>query len=130
MLLKRTTRCILVGLVLFAASASSFAWHRVRIQHRHHVMHPRSHMATFTYIRPVVARNWGEVDFNVEPQDSLVYVDGVLLGKADDLNGWPSTAHLKAGRHNVRIVSPAGKEFQTRIYVQPSKELNFDYRFK
>jgi hypothetical protein len=59
----------------------------------------------------------------------MVYVDGVLLGKADSFDGWPGTAHLVSGPHNVRVVSPAGQTYETRIYVQPGRQLDFDFHF-
>ena len=31
--------------------------------------------------------NYGRVDFNVEPQEAKVYVDGAYIGIADDFNG-------------------------------------------
>jgi hypothetical protein len=129
MLRRKAVRSILaVGLfTLFIAGA--FGVQRVYFPRRHWVFYPGAHFATFQTVRPVLVGNWGEVDFNVYPEQSKVFVDGILLGKADDVNGWPSTAHLKAGPHTVRLVSPRGQTYQTKIYVQPGKELNFDYRF-
>ena len=129
MLRRKAVRSILaVGLcTLFIAGA--FGGQRFYSPRRHWVFYPGAHFAAFHTVRPVLVGNWGEVDFNVYPEQSRVFVDGVLLGKADDVNGWPSTAHLKAGAHTVRLVSPRGQTYQTKIYVQPGKELNFDYRF-
>lgn len=76
-------------------------------------------------------RPFGSVDFNVTPKQSLVYVDGALLGSADDFNGgfFGSTAKLTPGTHDVRIVAPDGTEVHRKIYVMPGRELNFNYRF-
>ena len=62
------------------------------------------------YHRPGVVRvervRYGSIDFNVRPQRSQVYIDGKLLGIADDSNGYPQTARLPAGRYNIRVVAP------------------------
>lgn len=129
MLRKQGIRTVMVGLLLAVTSASVFGWHRVYYRPRHFVVYPGRPVATFTTVRPVLVGNWGEVDFDIKPNTSTLYVDGVLLGKADEFDGWPATAHLKAGAHAVRIVAPGGQVYQTRIYVQPARELNFDYRF-
>ena len=73
----------------------------------------------------------GRVDFNVEPKESQVFVDGAYIGVADDYNGgfFGTTAVLTPGTHNVRIVSPDGRVKKAKIYVMPGRELNFNFRF-
>ena len=73
----------------------------------------------------------GRVDFNVEPKESQVFVDGAYIGIADDYNGgfFGSTAVLTPGTHNVRVVAPDGRVKQAKIYVMPGRELNFNHRF-
>ena len=73
----------------------------------------------------------GKVDFNVEPKESQVFVDGAYIGIADDYNGgfFGSTAVLTPGTHSVRIVAPDGRVKKAKIYVMPGKELNFNFRF-
>lgn len=119
-------RLLISGLLLVGISATTLEAQRVILRTRHFGPSPRAHFRPY---RTVIVGNWGEVDFNVEPQQSKIFVDGAYLGIADDLNGWPSHARLKAGQHQVRIVAPNGKTYQTRIYVQPGKELNFNYHF-
>ena len=64
-----------------------------------------------------------EVDFNVEPKESQVFVDGAYIGIADDYNGgfFGSTAVLTPGTHNVRIVAPDGRVKEAKIYVMPGR---------
>jgi len=75
--------------------------------------------------------HYGTVDFNVTPKKSQVYVDGALIGNADDFNGgiFGSTARLRPGVHQIRIVAPDGSKVERRIYVMPGRELNFNHRF-
>lgn len=127
---------LLVG--LFFATGPALAIHRTRVvavTYRGPVLHR-------TYVRPVaipvryrpsVVRvapvNYGEVDFNIEPQNSQVFVDGYYLGVADEFNGYPQTAKLPSGYHQVRAVSPDGTVIERRIYVAAGQELNFDWDF-
>ena len=76
--------------------------------------------------------NYGRVDFNVEPQEAKVYVNGAYIGIADDFNGgfFGRTATLTAGTHSVRIVSPDGRVEERKIYVMPGKETDLDLKFR
>lgn len=133
---------LLAGLFLTAAPA--MAAHRTRVvavTYRRPVVHRTA------YVRPVVSHrvvvpvrygpsvvrvapvSYGEVDFNIEPQDSQVFVDGRYLGVADDFNGYPQTAKLPSGYHQVRAVSPDGRVLERRIYVAAGRELNFNWEF-
>ena len=72
---------------------------------------------------------YGSIDFNIRPQKSQVYIDGELLGIADDFNGYPQTARLPAGRYNIRVVAPNGQVEKRRVYVVAGRELNFNLKF-
>ena len=80
---------------------------------------------------PRISGNAGRVDFNIKPKESQVYVDGAYIGIADDYNGgfFGNTASLKAGVHNIKLVSPDGRIKKEKIYVMPGREIDFDYRF-
>ena len=70
------------------------------------------------------------IDFNVEPQDAIIYIDDAYLGKVDDYNGWPGTAHVTPGKHTIRIETRDGQEYSKEVYAQPGKEIDFNYRFE
>jgi hypothetical protein len=72
-------------------------------------------------------RNAGTISFKVKPVSSEIYVDGAFLGLAKDLNSnvWGTKATLRAGPHDIRIVSPDGTEVSKRIYVMPGKKTKF-----
>ena len=72
---------------------------------------------------------YGSIDFNIRPQKSRIYINGQLLGVADDFNGYPQTAKLLTGYYNVRVVSPRGQVEKRRVYVAMGQELNFNFRF-
>ena len=99
----------------------------------HRVHHPYRFHAGYAFRGPALIRvgrvNYGAVDFNVRPQKSEIYVDGGFLGIADDFNGYPQTAKLPVGTHNIRVVAPDGREVVRRIYVAPGQEVNFNLKF-
>ena len=72
---------------------------------------------------------YGSIDFNIRPQTSRIFINGRLLGIADDFNGYPQTTRLPAGTYAVRVVSPEGRVDERRIYVAAGHELNFNLRF-
>lgn len=41
------------------------------------------------------------VDTDVEPEHALVYLNGVLIGTADDFDGHPNYLHLEPGRYSL-----------------------------
>ena len=90
-------------------------------------------VTTHRYARPRVVRveriRYGSIDFNVRPQRSEIYIEGKLLGIADDFNGYPQTARLPAGRYNIRVVAPNGQVEARRVYVVAGRELNFNLQF-
>ncbi len=130
---------LIVGLYPTTASALATPRTRVSVTYRpvvhrtyvrpvgvHRVAVPVTYGPSVVRVAPV---NYGEVDFNVEPQSSQVFVDGQYLGIADEFNGYPQTAKLPGGYHQVRVVSPDGRVVERRIYVAVGQELNFDLDF-
>jgi len=107
--------------------------HRAVFVSHYHMGAPYYHR--FGFHRAPVIRvntgNVGRVDFNIEPPESQVYVDGALIGTADDYNGgfFGETATLRAGKHRIRVVSPDGQVVVRDIYVMPGKEIDFNLIF-
>lgn len=131
---RRWMAAPVLALVVSTAAHEAQALHRpvVRVG-----VGPRFHYGPV--VRPVGFRsphvvriervNYGSVDFNIEPQDARVFVDGRLLGIADDFNGWPQTAKLPPGYHDVRVETKDGRRDERRIFVAAGAELNFNLRF-
>ena len=57
----------------------------------------------------VVRPDSATIDFDVEPEESKIYVDGRYRGTADDFDGFPDVLSLKPGEHEVRIETPDGR---------------------
>ena len=93
-------------------------------------------VAPYPY-RPVVVAQpvvhytgpFGQIDFDVNPNKSTVFVDGACIGVADSFDGWPETFRVRAGKHQLKVVSPDGRVVKTTVYVQAGKPLDVDIRF-
>jgi hypothetical protein len=129
---KRLIAALGLGLMVAAATNETFAVHRlvgVRV-----AVGPRFYYGPAVRpLRPrvveVVPANYGRVDFDVNPNKSQIFVDGAFIGIADDLDGWPHTAKLPAGYHDVRIITPDGRTDHRRIFVAAGQELKFNLTF-
>lgn len=58
------------------------------------------------------------VDTDVEPEEALVYLNGVLIGTADDFDGHPDLLYLEPGRYSLAF----------RLGGYRSEELELDVR--
>lgn len=129
---RKTTPLILLILCLIVPVAA-LAGVKARVSVRVGTL-ARPHAHFHYQVRPVRLVHthrvtYGAVDFNVRPQRSRIYVDGHYLGIADQFNGYPQTATLPAGYHNIRIEAPNGQIVRQRIYVAAGKEFNFNLKF-
>ena len=134
---RKWTSAAAVGLFAIAISTETFAVHRVvrpvvgvRVAPSFYygpAVRPPHYRAP--RVVEVARVGYGEVDFNVEPQSSRLWVDGRYFGIADDFNGWPQTARLPAGYHDVRVVAPDGRRDERRIFVAAGREMNFNLKF-
>ena len=131
------TRMWMFGSVLLVSlmAVSPLSAHRVSrvVVHPVRVVRPVVVPVNMLRVRTVsaVSPGFGRVDFNVHPDQSRVFVDGVCIGVADDFNGglFGSTATLRAGTHHVKIVAPDGRIVARTIYVMAGRELDFELNF-
>lgn len=59
-----------------------------------------------TAIYPMPGATHGALDLDVSPESAQVYVDGELVGVADDFDGFPDFLWLERGTYDVVIFSP------------------------
>jgi hypothetical protein len=64
----------------------------------------------YTTVYPVAGATHGALDLDVSPETAEIYVDGQLVGKADDFDGFPDFLWLEKGTYDVAIFLPG---FQT-----------------
>ena len=132
--MKINRKSIVVAILLLGFLFPAFALARVkaRVTVRVGSFVPRRtvyyHVRQVRQIRVAPVRS-GTIDFNVKPQSSKIFVDGNYLGIVDQFNGYPQTAILPTGYHNIRIVSPSGQVVRQRVYVAAGREFNLNLKF-
>jgi hypothetical protein len=120
----------LLLITAFGSAHGRFRAHhhvRVGVAHRHHGFGYHHHHAVFK----VRAPNLGRIDFNVNPKNSKIFIDGAYLGVADDFDGgfFGSTANIRPGARKIRVVAPDGRTVERRVYVTAGREIDFDLVF-
>jgi hypothetical protein len=64
------------------------------------------------------ANQYARIDTDVEPETAEVYLDGTLIGQADDFDGFPDYLYLEAGKYRLEFRHPSYetvvKEFEVR----------------
>jgi len=68
------------------------------------------------------------IDFDVDPEESKIFLDGKLRGEADDFDGFPGLLHVRPGTHRIRIVTPDGEVYKRRIRIRPGKRLQLNLK--
>jgi hypothetical protein len=64
----------------------------------------------YTTVYPVSGATHGALDLDVSPEGAQIYVNGDLVGTADDFDGYPTFLWLEKGTYDVVIFAPG---FQT-----------------
>jgi hypothetical protein len=131
-------RAILVLAALCTMAVSTATDARPRRVHRHRVVrvHPHFHVGFHVVVHParplphpivVGGVPAGSIDFDVEPEDTQVFVDGTYRGTVDQFDDFPRTLHLAAGRHQVALKAPGGEELWTEsVKVVAGQEVRID----
>ena len=72
-------------------------------------------------IDPNYARimGWGAIDLNVKPKKAEVWVDGRLIGKVQDFDGYPSYLWLEEGTHRVVLSLGGYRTYDETITIEP-----------
>ena len=60
----------------------------------------------YTSVYPVSGATYGALDLDVSPEGAEIYVDGNLVGVADDFDGYPNFLWLDKGTYDVVIFAP------------------------
>ncbi len=60
----------------------------------------------YTSVYPAPGATHGALDLDVSPESAQVYVDGNLVGVADDYDGYPNFLWLEKGTYDVVIFAP------------------------
>ena len=69
----------------------------------------------YTVVYPMADRTHGALDLDVSPERAQIYVDGELVGEADDFDGFPDFLWLEKGTYDV-VIFHAGYQTIARQY--------------
>ena len=72
--------------------------------------YPGYYGGSYTTVYPAAGATMGALDLDVSPEGAQIYVDGKLIGIADDFDGYPTYLWLDKGTYDVVIFAPG---FQT-----------------
>jgi hypothetical protein len=68
----------------------------------------------------------GAIDFDVDPEDAEVYLDGELIGVADNFDGFPSYLWLRKGTYDVVVYRPGFKTLARQISLNSGEMVDFN----
>lgn len=66
------------------------------------------------------------LDMDVEPEETEVWVDGGLVGTADDFDGFPSYLWLDEGEHEIVLYHPGRETLLRQVNLVAGELLRFD----
>ncbi len=128
------TLLVVAAVTVLASFAADDAWagRRHRRAHRHVWVGHRIVVGRFVVVKPVIinGKPHGTIDFNVDLDDTEVYVDGKLRGQVDDFDGVPGKLHLLPGTHRIRLVAPDGEDWKRKVKVIAGYEINIKLELK
>lgn len=67
--------------------------------------------------------NSGAAKIEVKPQNAEVYVDGHLVGRVDDFDGWLQRLYVPPGEHELQIYMPGHRTLRENVLFRPGATL-------
>lgn len=72
------------------------------------------------------SRDWAAIDTDVSPESARVYLDGTLIGTADDFDGHPDFLYLKRGRYALEFRLEGYESRKIDVSARPGMTLQID----
>ncbi len=72
----------------------------------------------------------GALDLDIDPEEAYIYIDGELVGIADQFDGWPGYLWLKKGVYDLVIYYPGRKTISKQITVVPGVVIDIEYKMR
>ncbi len=91
-----------LSLAVYAKPASAWPWHR------HHY--------------------YASIKTDVEPDEARVYLDGRLIGTADDYDGFPRRLHVRPGHHHLEFRLRHHRSYAVDVNAHPNEHIEIDRR--
>ena len=80
----------------------------------------------YTRVYPTPGRTHGALDLDVSPEHAQIYIDGELVGEADDFDGFPDYLWLERGTYDVVIFLPGFQTIARQISIYPGQVIDVD----
>lgn len=74
--------------------------------------------------------DWAAIDTDVSPEGARVYLDGTLIGTADDFDGQPDFLYLRRGRYSIEFRLDGFETHKIEIQARPGRKLQIDESLK
>lgn len=68
------------------------------------------------------------IDVNIQPDHAEISLDGVVMGLADDYDGFPQFMVVDPGTHTVRARCDGYQNYEVTIRVGPGEQINLNKR--
>ncbi len=82
--------------------------------------------AAYGYGRPA----WARVKTDVNPEEARVYLDGKLIGTADDFDGWPDYLYLRRGHYRLEFRLTGYEALTIEVDARPGATIKVDNHMK
>jgi hypothetical protein len=73
---------------------------------------------------------WARVKTDVDPEEARIYLDGQLIGTADDFDGWPDYLYLKRGHYRLEFRLNGYETRTVEVDARPGQTLRIDDHLK
>ena len=80
----------------------------------------------YSYGPPV----WARVKTDVDPEEARLYLDGQLIGTADDFDGWPDYLYLRRGRYRLEFRLNGYETKTVDVDARPGQTLRIDDKLR
>ena len=77
-----------------------------------------------------VANQYARIDTDVSPESAEVYLDGTLIGQADDFDGFPDYLYLETGKYRLEIRHPSYETIVKELDVRAGQAIAMNDEMK
>ena len=77
-----------------------------------------------------LANSYARVDTDVSPEGAEVFLDGTLIGQADDFDGFPDYLYLESGRYRLEFRHPYYETVSRDLEVRAGQAIAIDDQMK
>ncbi len=77
-----------------------------------------------------VANQYARIDTDVSPEAAEVYLDGTLIGQADDFDGFPDYLYLETGKYRLEFRHPSYETIVKEIDVRAGQAIALNDEMK